>query len=329
MIDSDNKSSSSSAHKIACTSGPRRGKVLVVPASAAVKKEQHVVTDEPPPPPPPSTNSCHVDSETSSAPTVEDYANLFFGSDDDTSLTGNSIQSLAMTHHHQWEPEPHLPPTRPTTSSSIVPLLPPTTHCHRRKRRRVSFTTTTPTIHTLHTVPTSSTMTPLEKSTSWLQHSDIETLKSSAQSTIQTVRNRVSSNAREYKHRHKFRALMVTIEQETDSSIRGLEHKVYRRKETRRMLIQDVIECQHHIKGLARFGHVMSSDEKRRLLANASLQKSLGCVKKALLDANDDYKEVYGQKKLFNGFMERPPVFKIRRVSSGAVTDDGAAKKSP
>jgi len=122
---------------------------------------------------------------------------------------------------------------------------------------------------------------------------------------------------------------MVTIEQETDSSIRGLEHKVYRRKETRRMLIQDVIECQHHIKGLARFGHVMSSDEKRRLLANASLQKSLGCVKKALLDANDDYKEVYDcggqQKKLF---MERPPVFKIRRVSSGAVTDDGAAKKS-
>jgi len=98
------------------------------------------------------------------------------------------------------------------------------------------------------------------------------------------------------------------------------------------MLIQDVIECQRHINGLARFGHVMSSDEKRRLLANASLQKSLGCVKKALLDANDDYKEVYdcggGQNKLFHGFMERPPVFKIRRVSSGAVTDDGAAKKS-
>eukprot|EP00984_Skeletonema_dohrnii_P028658 scaffold18717_cov72-Skeletonema_dohrnii-CCMP3373.AAC.2 len=133
MIDSDNKSSSSSAHKIACTSGPRRGKVLVVPAPAAVK---NVVTDESPPPPPSISKHCHVDDETSSAPTVEDYANLFFGSEDDTSLTGNSIQSLAMTHHHQWEPEPHLPPTRTTTSSSIVPLLLPPTTTHRRKRRR-------------------------------------------------------------------------------------------------------------------------------------------------------------------------------------------------
>ena len=143
---------------------------------------------------------------------------------------------LTSSQQHDWEPMP----------------------LHRHKRRRVSFTTVAPTIHTLHGVPPSSTMTPHEKSASWLQSSEIETLKSSAQSTIQAVRNRVSSQPRAYKHRHKFRKLMVTIENETDASIRGLEHKVFRRKETRRTLIQDVITCQHHINGLARFGHVMT-----------------------------------------------------------------------
>lgn len=129
---------------------------------------------------------------------------------------------------------------------------------------------------------------------------------------------------------------MVTIENETDSSIRGLEHKVYRRKNTRQMLIQDVMDCQGHINGLARFGHVMSVEEKRRLLANASLQKSKVCLKRALLDANDDYKEVYGnnqhgQQQQYHGYIPsplRPESLKIRKVSSGAVTDEGATKSS-
>eukprot|EP00573_Skeletonema_grethae_P002594 CAMPEP_0201689042 /NCGR_PEP_ID=MMETSP0578-20130828/2711_1 /ASSEMBLY_ACC=CAM_ASM_000663 /TAXON_ID=267565 /ORGANISM="Skeletonema grethea, Strain CCMP 1804" /LENGTH=351 /DNA_ID=CAMNT_0048173557 /DNA_START=88 /DNA_END=1140 /DNA_ORIENTATION=- len=340
MIDSERSKCSSSlaAHNTVYTNGPRRGKVFLPPPPA---DKQHVLAENPPPPS--SSNDCRVDDE-ASALSVENYANLFFGSDDDddNSLTLNSsIQSLAMSkHHHCWEPESHLNlPTSSSSSSStraasIVPLLPPTTD--RRKRRRVSFTTSTPTIHTLHTVPPSSTMTPAEKSTSWLQSTDIESLKSSALSTIQTVRKRISSNAREYKHRHKFRALMVTIENETDSSIRGLEHKVYRRKETRRMLIQDVMDCQHYISGLERFGHVMSMEEKRRLLANASLQKSRVCVKRALLDARDDYKEVYsnnhhhGQHQ-YHGCIPsplRPEALKIRRVSSGAVTDDDGIAKS-
>lgn len=276
MMDSERSKCSSS---LAAHNGPRRGKVFLPPPPPPADK-QRVVSDNPSPP---SSNDCRVDDE-ASALSVENYANLFFGSDDDddNSLTLNSsIQSLAMSkHHHCWEPS-----SSSTRAASIVPT-------DRRKRRRVSFTASTPTIHTLHTVPPSSTMTPAEKSTLWLQSTDIESLKSSALSTIQSVRNRISSNAHEYKHRHKFRALMVTLETETGSSIRGLEHKVYRRKETRRMLTQDVMDCQHYISGLERFGHVMSMDEKRRLLANASLQKSRVCVKRALLDACDDYKEV-------------------------------------
>ncbi|KAL7447920.1 hypothetical protein ACHAWC_000204, partial [Mediolabrus comicus] len=148
-------------------------------------------------------------------------------------------------------------------------------------------------------------MTPHEKSAIWLQTTEIEVLKSSAQSTIQNMRQRVlqQKNPRQFisqqqdcrqEHRHtQFRKLMLSLEHETNSSIRGLEHKIYRRKHTRQVLIADVIECQHHINGLAKFGFVMDVDEKRRLLANASLKKSLGCVKRALADAIDDYKEVY------------------------------------
>ena len=104
------------------------------------------------------------------------------------------------------------------------------------------------------------------------------------------------------------------------------------------MLIQDVMDCQHYITGLERFGHVMSMDEKRRLLANASLKKSRVCVKRALLDASDDYKEVYGnnhhhlgQYPYHHGCIPsplKPEAMKIRRVSSGAVTDDCATKSS-
>lgn len=92
------------------------------------------------------------------------------------------------------------------------------------------------------------------------------------------------------------------------------------------MLTQDVIECQRHIHGLARFGHVLSTDEQRTLLANASLGKSVWCVKKAMLDAHDDYREVYNNMSSSSCCLlpavGTPP---IRRVSAGVVVpDDGA-----
>ena len=78
------------------------------------------------------------------------------------------------------------------------------------------------------------------------------------------------------------------------------------------------------------------------MLANASLQKSEMCVQRALLDAKDDHKEVYssttthrhGGRKDNNrsstGGLPSCPLsaaaFKIRRVPSGAVTEDDGAK---
>ena len=127
---------------------------------------------------------------------------------------------------------------------------------------------------------------------------------------------------------------MLSLEHETNSSIRGLEHKIYRRKHTRQVLIADVIECQYHINGLAKFGFKMDVDEKRRLLANASLKKSVGCVKRALADAIDDFKEVYpasadadcsssSSSSSSSPFPSEPlssSISKIRRVSSGACS---------
>jgi hypothetical protein len=288
-------------------------------------------------------------------PTAEDFANLFFASSEDdddstSSTTSSSIQSLTM-NHHQWEPEPHWQQNTTITSGGTTATAAATfttPHHNNHKRRRVSFTTDTPTIHSLTSVPPASTMTPHEKATIWLQSTDIEVLKSSAQSTIQNMRQRVlqQKNPRQFisqqqdcrqeqqQHRHtQFRKLMLSLEHETNSSIRGLEHKIYRRKHNRQVLIADVIECQHHINGLAKFGFVMDVDEQRRLLANASLKKSLGCVKRALADAIDDYKEVYpaaaaadcssSSSSLSSPFPLEPlssSISKIRRVSSGACS---------
>ena len=142
-------------------------------------------------------------------------------------------------------------------------------------------------------------------------------------------------NRQQQQHRHtQFRKLMLSLEHETNSSIRGLEHKIYRRKHNRQVLIADVIECQHHINGLAKFGFNMDVDEQNRLLANASLKKSVGCVKRALADAIDDYKEVYpastaaavgcsSSSSSLSPFPSEPlssSISKIRRVSSGACS---------
>ena len=256
-----------------------------------------------------SSSPCK-DDESVKSMTVEDYANFFFSADYDNMSTGSSVQSLAMMHH-QWQSKSEQRPSLKTASASHPPQ-------NKRKRRRVSFKSTPPTVHKLNTFPPSSKMTSLEKSTTWLQTSDIEELQASAHSCIQAMRNRVAPNAHVYKYRTKFRALMLAMEKETGSSVRGLEHKVYRRKELRRMLIRDVIECQQHIDGLARFGHVISADEKRRLLANASMEKSVYFVKKALLDAKDDYEEVYSSScgGGISSPLSTPAEVKVRRVSS-------------
>lgn len=286
-------------------------------------------------------------------PTAEDFANLFFASSEDdddssSSMTSSSIQSLTM-NHHQWEPEPHwqqnttITTSGGTTATAAATFTKP--HHNNHKRRRVSFTTDTPTVHSLTSVPPASTMTPHEKAATWLQSTEIELLKSSAQSTIQNMRQRVlqQKNPRQFisqqqdrqqQHRHtQFRKLMLSLEHETNSSIRGLEHKIYRRKHNRQLLIADVIECQHHINGLAKFGFKMDVDEQNRLLANASLKKSVGCVKRALADAIDDYKEVYpastasadcsSSSSSLSPFPSEPlssSISKIRRVSSGACS---------
>lgn len=60
------------------------------------------------------------------------------------------------------------------------------------------------------------------------------------------------------------------------------------------MLIREVLECQSHFKGLARFGHEMDGKEKAMLLAKVSRERSVRARSVAFVDAKDDYDEVYG-----------------------------------
>ena len=166
-----------------------------------------------------------------------------------------------------------------------------------KKRRQVSFGASLRTTHLLQDVPPSHAMTLQEKTTLWFSRSDLELFKSSAQSTIQDMRSRIVGNAQEYKDRSKFRSMMLTLESESNSSIRGLEHRVFRRKQTRQMLIRDVLECQAHVRGLSRFGHEMNIKEKSMLLAKVSKERSGKARSVAFVDAKDDYDEVYAMKR--------------------------------
>ncbi len=92
--------------------------------------------------------------------------------------------------------------------------------------------------------------------------------------------------------------MMLALEDETDSSIRGLEHRVFRRKYTRKALIRDVLKCQSHVRGLARFGHDVdgggSGGGAARLLAKVSRERSTKARQVAYVDASDNYEEVHG-----------------------------------
>lgn len=219
-------------------------------------------------------------------PTADDYANLFFcdPSEDEeevrASLKAPRDGSRRLQSDHDC-----------IRKSSK----------RRRRGKRVSFGACIPTFHPLDDVPPAHAMTADEKSAVWFSRSDLDAFKSSAQSAIHDMRARVASSPRginECKDRSKFRGLMLALERETNSSIRGLEHRVLRRKQTRQSLIRDVLECQAHAAGLARFGYAaMGADERSALLADVSTKRSVGARRAALLDAEDDCYEVRTQQQ--------------------------------
>ncbi len=95
-----------------------------------------------------------------------------------------------------------------------------------------------------------------------------------------------------------FRKMMKTLEDETDDSIRGLEHRVFRRKQTRKSLISDVLECQKHIQGLAKFdSDVLGLETRQCLLANVSMKGSKVALALALAVARDDAEEIHGKSQ--------------------------------
>ncbi|KAL7527908.1 hypothetical protein ACHAXR_003065 [Thalassiosira sp. AJA248-18] len=226
-------------------------------------------------------------------PTADDYANLFFcepSEEEEARANLNNEQSSVNAAQSCDDNDHHAAPAAATSPSS-------TTITHNKKRRRVSFAPSIATYHLLQTTPPAHAMTPNERSTLWFSRSDLEMLKTSAQSSIQDMRSRIiiGNNSQECsKDRLKFRSMMVALEDETDSSIRGLEHRVFRRKRTRQMLIRDVLECQCHVRGLSKFGHEMDVQERSMLLAKVSRERSVKARGVAFVDAKSDYEEVYG-----------------------------------
>ena len=171
-------------------------------------------------------------------PTAHDYANLFFcdSSEEDETRANLFRRQSSVVSEPQEESSASIASADVATSSKNT----------NKKRRQVSFGASLRTIHLLHDVPPAHAMTLDEKTTLWFNRSDLEQFKSWAQTSIQEMRSRIVGNAQVYKDRSKFRSMMLTLESESDSSIRGLEHRVFRRKQTRQMLIRDVLECQAH-----------------------------------------------------------------------------------
>ena len=198
-------------------------------------------------------------------PTAEDFANLFFceSSEEEearATLATATIEDDTVPRYHASVPK-------------------------RSRRRRVTFGGSISIAHHLEDAcPASAT---------WLSRHELELLRSSAQHSIHDMRNDVMGNSAEYKDRAKFRAKMVDMENEKDSSIRGLEHRIFRRKQTRHMLIEDVLKCQSHAAGLASFGHFMDAREKDALIAKVSLDRSGKAKSIALFDAREDYREAH------------------------------------
>jgi len=252
-------------------------------------------------------NTVTVAAVVATTPTSNDYANLLF-----------------CESSEEEEVRANIAPTAPSSTEHDRVETPATFRKRRnKKRRRISFGAAIPTFHYLENIPPAHAMTPDERSKQWFTRSDLESFKSSAQVSIVEMRHRIlrksssssssmsSSSARknnsydksnncnisQYKDRSKFRSLMITLEHDTNSSIRGLEHRVFRRKQNRRVLIRDVLECQAHVMGLAKkFGHAMEEKERTELLGRVSQERSSAARSTALADAKDDCTEIYGSK---------------------------------
>jgi len=253
---------------------------------------------KPPPPPPPSStiavkehptpyvggNHLSSPSISISTPTADDFANLLFYESPEE--CGTSTSSHTTTQEGSCK--------RTSSSSSSSRKR------KKQRRRRISFGAAIPTIHYLSNVPTVHDMTSTEKSTLWYDRSHLEGFKSYAQSCIQDVRNLILSETEDdksnmySKDRNKFRSLMSSYESTSSSSIRGLEHRIFRRKQTRQSLIHSVLKCQNHINGLAKFGHSMDSEESILLLSKVSRERSAKARATARVDAKDDYTDIYG-----------------------------------
>ena len=196
-------------------------------------------------------------------PTADDFANLFFcesTEEEEARAKLATIEDDAMSIYH---------------ATSI-----PKQSCQRR--RCVTFGGTISITHPLEDVcPASAT---------WLSRHELELFRSSAQHSIHKMKNDIIGKSAEYKDRGKFRAKMVDMENENDTSIRGLEHRIFRRKFTRHMLIEDVLKCQSHAIGLESFGHFTDT---RELLAKVSIDRSSKAKSIALFDAREDYREAH------------------------------------
>lgn len=223
-------------------------------------------------------------------PTADDFANLFFC---ESSEVEEAQATLATA----------------TIEDDEIPM------CHHaasipkqsyQRRRCVTFGDTISITHHLGDVcPASAT---------WLSRHELELFRSSAQHSIHNMRNDIMGRSADYKDRCKFRAKMVDMEKENDSSIRGLEHRIFRRKLTRHMLIEDVLTCQAHAAGLTSFGHFMDT---RELLAKVSLDRSRKAKSIALFDAREDYREAH-EGDLSSDMPVSPPM-KRRKIGRAHV----------
>eukprot|EP00956_Cyclotella_meneghiniana_P021684 scaffold39746_cov74-Cyclotella_meneghiniana.AAC.12 len=193
-------------------------------------------------------------------PTADDYANLVFVSSDDEEDAADG--------------EPLVKKRRKDN-----------------KKKRVSFGSNIPIIHHLHNTPLASDMTLEEKTTLWLNSEEIDQIKISANSTIQGMRELVIQS-HSFEKRATFRELMKTLEISKGNSVRGMEHRVFRRKVSRQVLVDEVLECQRYIRGLYKFGHHMSSDDKIMLLANVSFKRSASASRTA--QSNAEYDSIEG-----------------------------------
>lgn len=241
-------------------------------------------------------------ARTLSPPTAEDFANLFFCESSEEEETRAHLSPPAESSRDNNGNGAFA--ARSTSATSMT-----TTTAAMRRRRRVSFGASIPTVHLLYDTPTSRDMTPDERTASWFGRRDLELLKCSAHRAVREMRDRMRTayksgdgggrgiGGRVVADRRSFRVAMTIMENETGHSVRGLEHRVFRRRHARRSAVRGVLECQTHAKGLARFGHVMGEEERAELLAHATRERSSAARRVAFTNARYDCEEVYGRRE--------------------------------